>query len=54
VLAIQALCGPAFDDKACAATFPELKALVTATNRADQDPAAFNAALGGIKAKLFK
>lgn len=54
VLAIQALCGPAFDDKACAATFPELKALVTATNRADQDPGAFNAALGGIKAKLFK
>ncbi|MGH3638245.1 MAG: hypothetical protein ACRDUX_04355, partial [Mycobacterium sp.] len=52
-LGIQALCVPAFDEKACAAIFPELKRLIGAIDREDQDRAAFNAALNAIRAKLF-
>lgn len=52
-LAVQALCAPAFDQQRCAATFPELKALVQSINRTDQDPKAFSAALTGIKRKLY-
>lgn len=52
-LAIQALCPPAFDDKTCAAIFPELKRLVESIDREEQNPGAFNAALSAIKAKLF-
>jgi hypothetical protein len=52
-LAVQALCGPAFDDKRCAALFPQVKALVAAIDRGDQDPAAFSAALRAIKDRLY-
>jgi hypothetical protein len=52
-LGVQALCPPVFEDKKCAAIFPDLSKLVEAVNRNEQDPAAFAAALKAINAKLF-
>jgi hypothetical protein len=52
-LGVQALCVPAFDLKTCNGIFPELKRLVEAIDRDDQDRTAFNAALNAIRAKLF-
>ncbi len=52
-LAIQALCPPAFGAEKCRTIFPDLRKLVDAINRSEQQPAEFAAALGAIKAKLF-